>query len=67
MAVSFASEDNPRHNIQINITADNMDGVSILINELGAKLIGELIAMSRKEAIGRNLSKVFSNASDDVL
>ena len=67
VAVSFASEDNPSHNIQINIPADNVEGVSILVNEVGAKLIGELIAMSRKEAIGRNLSKVFSNASDDVL
>ena len=67
VAVSFASEDNPRHNILVDIPADNVEGVSILVNEVGAKLIGELIAMFRKEAISRNLSKVFSIASDDVL
>ena len=67
VAVSFASEDNPRHNILVDIPADNMEGVSILVNELGANLDHDLIVMSRKEAISRNLSKVFSNASSRVL
>ena len=67
MAVSFASEDNPRHSILMDIPADNVEGGSILVNELGAKLDIDLIVMSTKEAISRNLSKVFSNASSQVL
>ena len=67
VAVTFASEDNPRHNILVDIPADNMEGVSMLVSELGANLDHDLIVMSRKEAISRNLSKVFSNASSRVL
>ena len=67
VAVSFASEDNPRHNILVDIPADNVEGVSILVNELGAKLDFDLVVMSTKEAISRNLSKVFGNASSQVL
>ena len=67
VAVSFASEDNPRHNILMDIPADNMEGVSMLVSELGANLDHDLIVMSRMEAISRNLGKVFSNASSRVL
>ena len=67
VAVSFASEDNPRHNILVDISADNVEGVSMLVSELGANLDHDLIVMSTKEAISRNLSKVFSNASSRVL
>ena len=67
VAVSFASEDNPRHNILVDIPADNVEGVSMLVSELGANLDCDLIVMSRKEVISRNLSKVFSNASSRVL
>ena len=67
VAVSFASEDNPRHNIHLDIPADNVEGVSMLVSELGANLDHDLIVMSRKEAISRNLGKVFSNASSRVL
>ena len=67
VAVSFASEDNPRHTILVDIPVDNMEGVSMLVSELGANLDHDLMVMSIKEAISRNLSKVFSNASSRVL
>ena len=66
VAVSFASEDNPRHNILVDIPVDNVEGVNILFNEFGAKLRINLTFMSTKGAPNKNLSKMFSIASTQV-
>ena len=66
VAVSFASEASPRHDIAMDIPVDNAEGVSILFNEFGAKLRINLTFMSTKGAPNKNLSKMFSIASTQV-
>ena len=68
VAVEFASANNPRHNIVMDVPADfNPEGVSILEKEIGAKPIQECIFMSGKELPTKHLSKVFGIASASVL
>ena len=68
VAVEFASANNPRHNIVMDVPADfNPEGVSILEKEIGAKPIQECIFMSDKELPTKHLSKVFGIASASVL
>ena len=46
MAVSFASADNPRHNIVMDIPVDyNLESVSIPVNEHEAKPVLDLLNM----------------------
>ena len=67
VAVGFASEDNPSSTMIMDLPADNLEGMSILVNEIGAKLEIELTVMSRYEITNKNLNKVFSNASNEVV
>ena len=53
--------------MHVDIPADNVEGVSMLVSERGANVDHDIKVMSREEAISMNLSKVFSNASSRVL
>ena len=68
MAVEFASANNPRHNIVMDVPADNNpESISIVEKEIGAKPIQECIFFSDKELPTKHLSKVFGIASASVL
>ena len=68
VAVEFAGENYPNHNIFAEIPVDyNPEGVSILEKEIGAKLIVDYTFMVNKEIPNKPLSKVFSFASTQVL
>ena len=68
MAVSFASANNPRRTLSMEIPVDyNLEGARIAVDELGAKPTQEILHMSRKEVTTKGFSKVFSHASSQVL
>ena len=68
VAVEFASANNPRHNIVMDVPVDNNpESISIVEKEIGAKPIQECIFFSGKELPTKHLSKVFGIASASIL
>ena len=68
VAVEFASANNPRHKVTMDIPVYyNKEGVSLLEKEIGAKPTKDLVFMCSKELPNKRLSKVFSVASTQVL
>ena len=68
VAVEFATANNPRHILSMDISVDlNPDSVSIVEKEVGACSDCNYIFMASKEIPTKCFSKVFSIANSDVL
>ena len=67
VAVKYASAINPRHTLYMDIPDFNLEGISIVEKEFGARFINEFIFMAAKGIPNKCQSKVFSVASLDVM
>ena len=68
VAADFASANDPRHKLHVDIPVDfKQEFVRILEEEIGARSILDIIFMASKEIPSKCLSKVYSLASIDVL